>query len=42
MAITLPRRSRDKDGRNEGMPGTVVREEIVFTKCPAFIAPPGF
>jgi hypothetical protein len=39
-AITLPSRSRDRDGRNEGMPGAVVREEIVFTKLPVFIAPP--
>jgi hypothetical protein len=40
MAITLPSRSRERMGRNEGMPGAVVREEMVFTKLPALVAPP--
>jgi hypothetical protein len=34
-AIAVPRRSRDRLWRNVGMPGAVVREEIVFTKRPA-------
>jgi hypothetical protein len=41
-AITLPSLSREKAGRREGMPGAVVREEMVFTKRPAFVAPRPF